>query len=92
MKDALIELMSNGGKVSHKRVVTIISTLLLSITCLTVWIKGTVADNLMLTYALIAFISALVGITAGADNRSKRIEREAELAKPEDKSLTSTED
>jgi hypothetical protein len=78
IRNVWVEILESKGKVSHKRAVTIIATLLLSITCGTVWFKGNTDQNLMLVYALIAFISALVGITAGADNRNKRIEKESQ--------------
>ena len=78
LRNAFIEIFESKGKVSHKRVVTLVSTLLLAVTCLAIWIYGETSDYLYLVAALIGFISTLVGVTAVADNRSKRIEKENE--------------
>lgn len=84
VRNAFMEIFESDGKVSHKRIVTIAATLLLAVTCFVVWLKGSVDQQLMLVYALIAFVSSLVGITAVADNRSKRIEKENGTTQTED--------
>jgi hypothetical protein len=81
LKNAVKQLVSQDGKVSHKRFVTVVSTVLLCVSCYIVWKNGTATEVLYLVGTLVSFISALVGITGVVENRKERIKNES--GKPE---------